>query len=963
VQSQITTGVAWKFPILAVDQLDSTGNALRQAIAFYLDGAATAGDTFRITDGTVTETWTGVIGVAAAGQFSVDTSADAAMTSLAARINADSSTWGAVVATALNSINNGSGTSTAGTVLVIYRLTQVTGKVDRIMTDGTANTTPANWQYVNFNGQDGYSISASSQLPSVDPAVKTFGPGTLTADLVAGEAHVTLNGNSQYVWDADSASWTQISGTGSITAGAGLTKTGNTININSGTGTSNGIQVNADTIGVALGVSGGLKLTANEIVVEPLDFAGAGLEDDGADNLRIAATAAGNGLTGGGGIALAVNADVTTGGNIQAANVAASGVGLDVNAIAGTGLEADGAANLRIAAAAAGSGLTGGGGTALAVGAGTGITVNAADVAVNVNSTVDFSASTPVWTFGNETTAEGLFVTGTPVDANHVPNKAYVDSLITGLTWKDPVTSLHLIGNVQVTGLVGNLTALSIEGLTPSNGDAYVVTTANGVGALSTATVGDIWQYQTATWVKIVTGVASAVPANTYALLSTTTALIAPFTAVTDNGKRALYDGTGNLLADITLFTSTAADTYVVEGNGTDATAGDIVEYSGTAWVTLEQGVGGFVATGTRMALGIAPSITLIAPYTEATDDGKIVSFAGSSNTGTNTGDAVDTAAVIVQDSSHVGFHDNDGFTFAGTVPTGSWVQFTGGGAINAGAGLTKSGNTLDVGAGNGISVAADSIAVTGGTAGGDVVAATVTASGVGLDVSTVVNASSGIAANGAGILGITVEATSPSLQISASELGIKFDASGGLQKVAAGTGIKLPGASGLALSATGLAVSPDVTGGANLASVLSISANGLAINVDDVTVEESGPGGQLRVKALGIDTAQLTANAVTIAKLGIQFNEEILPAAGFTAADPSVNTLAATALVDSNGYGYVSCFRNGVADMVKNATATAMAGTGANQFKLTAAGTGIEIGANISATGNSYTVRYLSAL
>lgn len=82
--------------------------------------------------------------------------------------------------------------------------------------------------------------------------------------------------------------------------------------------------------------------------VDVSDFAGAGLEDDGAENLRIAAAAAGDGLQGGSGAALAV----------------------DVSDFAGTGLEDDGAENLRIAASAAGDGLTGGAGVPLAVGAG-----------------------------------------------------------------------------------------------------------------------------------------------------------------------------------------------------------------------------------------------------------------------------------------------------------------------------------------------------------------------------------------------------------------------------------------------------------------------------------------------------------------------------------------------------------------------------------------------------------------
>ncbi len=64
-------------------------------------------------------------------------------------------------------------------------------------------------------------------------------------------------------------------------------------------------------------------------------------------------------------------------------DLAANQFSADVSDFAGTGLEDDGSNNLRIAAAAAGAGLTGGAGSALAVGAGTGITVNANDVAWN----------------------------------------------------------------------------------------------------------------------------------------------------------------------------------------------------------------------------------------------------------------------------------------------------------------------------------------------------------------------------------------------------------------------------------------------------------------------------------------------------------------------------------------------------------------------------------------------------
>lgn len=70
----------------------------------------------------------------------------------------------------------------------------------------------------------------------------------------------------------------------------------------------------------------GLDYSGGNLVVDASDFAGTGLEDDGSNNLRIAAAAAGDGIQGGGGSALAI----------------------DVSDFAGTGLEDDGSENLRI---------------------------------------------------------------------------------------------------------------------------------------------------------------------------------------------------------------------------------------------------------------------------------------------------------------------------------------------------------------------------------------------------------------------------------------------------------------------------------------------------------------------------------------------------------------------------------------------------------------------------------------
>lgn len=115
----------------------------------------------------------------------------------------------------------------------------------------------------------------------------------------------------------------------------------------------------------------GIDLTSGEIAADVSDFVGTGLEDDGSNNIRIAAAAAGDGLQGGAGSALAV----------------------DVSDFAGTGLEDDGSENLRLAAQ--GNGIAGGEGSTLSVSAdstgganlATVVNVSANGVAVKIDDT------------------------------------------------------------------------------------------------------------------------------------------------------------------------------------------------------------------------------------------------------------------------------------------------------------------------------------------------------------------------------------------------------------------------------------------------------------------------------------------------------------------------------------------------------------------------------------------------
>lgn len=154
--------------------------------------------------------------------------------------------------------------------------------------------------------------------------------------------------------------------------------------------------------------------------------------------------------------------------------------------------------------------------------------------------------------------------------------------------------------------------------------------------------------------------------------------------------------------------------------------AGDVAEFDGTSWKKVVSNSAGRVPNGIRFIL--AKTTALVSPFVEATDDNKIVisvadpgTYDGSVSDWDDTGDAVDNAAVLIQDPTHISIYDNLGFTLEApsTVPTGSWIQFSGASATTAGAGLYASGNTFNVGNGDGITVDTDAISVDLLTGGG----------------------------------------------------------------------------------------------------------------------------------------------------------------------------------------------------------------------------------------------------
>lgn len=144
--------------------------------------------------------------------------------------------------------------------------------------------------------------------------------------------------------------WTQFSGAGSIIAGDGLAKSGNTLSVNVDNST---LQIASDALKVkAAGITG----------------------------TELNTSVAGNGLSGGGGSALSVSVDdssIALSGN----NLIVKAAGISTAKIADAAVDA-----AKIATSVAGDGLTGGGGSALAVNAGAGVAVASDQVQLNLQS-------------------------------------------------------------------------------------------------------------------------------------------------------------------------------------------------------------------------------------------------------------------------------------------------------------------------------------------------------------------------------------------------------------------------------------------------------------------------------------------------------------------------------------------------------------------------------------------------
>lgn len=268
-----------------------------------------------------------------------------------------------------------------------------------------------------------------------------------------------------------------------------------------------------------------------------------------------------------------------------------------------------------------------------------------------------------------------------------------------------------------------------------------------------------------------------------------------------------------------------AGEAWVVDTWGGGYTDGDIVEWDGDSWNVIVTNSGGEPPDGTRVLV-----IETGAAGSFATKEENFAVYDADTDTWTFTAPADGDAVLVVGDG---GYYADSGFTYNGT----DWVQFTGAGQINAGAGLDKSGNTLSVKFGDGIAEnPSDYVGIdldtdpglqlvgtspdkklsvkANGAAGVDV-----TSSGVEVKVET----DGAIVFDGVnGGLQLQLEAANPTLQINGSnELGVKYGAT---------------------------------------TSGLTTGASGLAVSVDSTTIAINGSG---QLYALGSDEAKRIENAL----------------------------------------------------------------------------------------------------
>jgi len=272
VDAKVISGVTWKELVLAPEQLlNGASGGILQGLLATVAVNLNATDTFILTDGTTTETWTAVAGAPAAFQVQIGGSASATLTNLVAAINGDSTLWSAVETTGLDAYFSGSNDPQ----FVVYR-TAVSTAADRAY--GVLTGAQSDVQVIEFaTGEQDYRESSGTQsdLPSADPAAKRFGFGrALAAPIQTGDTHRVADDNTAFTWDGDDELWQNTDTGGSVTEGDGIDVTANKVSADVATATVaqqfGGLVKNrsADGSGAAAADAGNIAVQTDNITLE-----------------------------------------------------------------------------------------------------------------------------------------------------------------------------------------------------------------------------------------------------------------------------------------------------------------------------------------------------------------------------------------------------------------------------------------------------------------------------------------------------------------------------------------------------------------------------------------------------------------------------------------------------------------------------------------------------------------------
>lgn len=217
LKSMVVQGRIWREALLVPEQLlnGASGGILQAELAYVAATLSTTpADTFTISDGTTTETWTAVAGAPAAFQFTAGVSAAADQTALVAAINNDSTLWSAVETSGLDDYF--AGTPTAQ--FVVYRTATVdpATTADRLYGTLFSATSIKVCEFASLLQDYTSAAATESDLPAADPSAKRFGMGRQFANLISVETHLAVEDNSQWTWDEDDDLWQLTGGVGAV---------------------------------------------------------------------------------------------------------------------------------------------------------------------------------------------------------------------------------------------------------------------------------------------------------------------------------------------------------------------------------------------------------------------------------------------------------------------------------------------------------------------------------------------------------------------------------------------------------------------------------------------------------------------------------------------------------------------------------------------------------------------------